>query len=194
MKRCKKCDADKDEKEFNKDKRYADKLFPWCKACMREYRTGWEQEHKDERTEYFKQWHIENIDRRHERNNQLTRDKYHANPEYREKKNKQKSEQRKKKYGIDLEWTRRVLAWGNAHHRRRRNAELSAEGSHTEEEWQALCQRFDYRCVACGNQDPLTRDHVVPITKGGTDYIENIQPLCQLCNSKKHTKTIDYRK
>jgi len=36
-------------------------------------------------------------------------------------------------------------------------------------------------------------DHVLPVSKGGTSYISNIQPLCQPCNSGKKDKHIDYR-
>lgn len=31
----------------------------------------------------------------------------------------------------------------------------------------------------------LEIDHVIPLSKGGTDRIENKQSLCQVCNNKK---------
>lgn len=78
----------------------------------------------------------------------------------------------------------------------RRARKLEAEGSHTDEEWQKLKAFYNYRCLNCGKQEPeikLTRDHVIPLTQGGTDAISNIQPLCARCNSKKNHKHIDYR-
>jgi 5-methylcytosine-specific restriction endonuclease McrA len=79
---------------------------------------------------------------------------------------------------------------------RRRARKHTSGGSHTEEQWQAMKAFYDYRCLCCGKREPeirLTRDHVMPLTKGGTDSIDNIQPLCARCNSKKNFKHIDYR-
>ena len=57
-----------------------------------------------------------------------------------------------------------------------------------------LCQRYGNKCLACGRSDvALTVDHVVPLSRGGTDTEDNIQPLCFSCNASKGTKTADYR-
>jgi 5-methylcytosine-specific restriction endonuclease McrA len=76
----------------------------------------------------------------------------------------------------------------------RRARVLNAQGSFTSEEWTALCESYGNRCAACGKSVKLTVDHIVPLSRGGTNYIENIQPLCKSCNSRKHTKTIRYAK
>ena len=61
----------------------------------------------------------------------------------------------------------------------------NAEGSHIFTEWQDLKRARKYRCVICGKQRKLTKDHIIPLSEGGTDYITNIQPLCRNCNSQK---------
>ncbi len=34
----------------------------------------------------------------------------------------------------------------------------------------------------------LTVDHIIPLSKGGTDYFDNVQPAHSICNSKKNNK------
>ncbi len=76
----------------------------------------------------------------------------------------------------------------------RRARKLYAEGSHTAQEWLDLCVLYSNKCLCCGRPNvKLTADHIVPLSKGGSDYIDNIQPLCAPCNSSKNARTIDYR-
>jgi 5-methylcytosine-specific restriction endonuclease McrA len=45
-----------------------------------------------------------------------------------------------------------------------------------------------YECVYCGANEKLSVDHVIPISKGGTDEMENLVVACIKCNSKKNSK------
>jgi hypothetical protein len=55
----------------------------------------------------------------------------------------------------------------------------------------AILKRDCYKCRACGNApsyDPsvvLMVDHIIPLSKGGEDSMENYQTLCQFCNAGK---------
>ena len=48
-----------------------------------------------------------------------------------------------------------------------------------------LFKRDDHRCLYCGGQfsrNELTRDHVLPISRGGSDKWENVVAACKRCN------------
>ena len=77
---------------------------------------------------------------------------------------------------------------------------IEAEGSHTTQEWIDIKAKYGDRCLCCGRHESelksvLEEDHVIPLSRGGTNWINNIQPLCEDCNGMggKGTKTTDYR-
>lgn len=101
-----------------------------------------------------------------------------------------------KKYGQ----TERGKAGRRVANRNHKAKRRDAEGSYTTQEWLNLKAQYGFYCLRCGRHeseldDPLEQDHVIPISKGGTNWITNIQPLCETCNgpSGKWTKCTDYR-
>jgi 5-methylcytosine-specific restriction endonuclease McrA len=56
----------------------------------------------------------------------------------------------------------------------------------------ALFARDANLCLYCGNEysrSALTRDHVIPVSKGGRDVWENVVCACFMCNSRKGGRT-----
>jgi len=50
---------------------------------------------------------------------------------------------------------------------------------------QRVYDRDGHKCVKCGSMEALTLDHIVPWSRGGEDTVENLQTMCQPCNSRK---------
>ena len=75
----------------------------------------------------------------------------------------------------------------------RRTRKTEAGGYFTLAEWFTLCFACGFRCLCCGEVKTLEADHVIPVSKGGTSWLWNIQPLCRTCNVRKGDKETDYR-
>jgi 5-methylcytosine-specific restriction endonuclease McrA len=78
--------------------------------------------------------------------------------------------------------------------RKRRAAKHASRGNFTVQEFKELCESYGSKSLACGDTEAvLEAEHGVPLTRGGSDSISNIQPLCGSCNRKKFVHIIDCR-
>lgn len=64
-----------------------------------------------------------------------------------------------------------------------------ASGSISFEELQKLMSLIPV-CIYCNTNKSTTIDHVIPLSRGGTNNIDNLLPSCVSCNSKKRNKTL----
>lgn len=49
-----------------------------------------------------------------------------------------------------------------------------------------IWEKKPHKCVNCGAESNLHLHHIVPLSLGGTNNIDNIVPLCEECHSKVH--------
>ncbi|WP_162931685.1 HNH endonuclease signature motif containing protein [Mesorhizobium sp. DCY119] len=76
--------------------------------------------------------------------------------------------------------------------RNRRAAKKGAGGTHTEKDISVIIARQKFKCAECGTS--IRRkgfrhvDHIVPLSRGGTNWPWNLQILCPPCNLHKAAK------
>lgn len=77
--------------------------------------------------------------------------------------------------------------------RSRRTRERNVLSTLNDTQWQWLLELCDYKCIVEGCDKPYEhQDHVIPLCPG-THTLDNVQPLCERHNLKKHRRYIDYR-
>jgi len=142
----------------------------------KEYMKKYNQEHKKEFKEYKKQYRIDNYEHRKE-----YMKKWRIN-----------NTEHIKQYGKQYYKTPDGRAAQQRAQCNRRRILANTLNTLTSKEWEDILEQYNYRCAYCGvefNCELLpTKDHVIPISKGGDNTKENIVPACKSCNSKKNNK------
>ena len=100
---------------------------------------------------------------------------------------------KKKASAWTKDWKRRHPGRVLVHNVNRLARVKGAEGSFTRDDVETLLESQDEFCP-CGADISGSRyhiDHKTPLSRGGTNWPENLQLLCPPCNLRKHNKTSD---
>lgn len=168
---CGRCKQEKDRSEFYRCGQNPDGLDSSCKVCRKEMNLASFAKIRNNP----ERWQKYLLEQKERRKSGLPE----ANPEKRRRRQRQHYRENKERY----------YCAGS----KRKARKLGNGGSHCPEAWRQLKELFGNRCLCCGKEVKLTKDHVIPITRGGTDDITNIQPLCMTCNKSKHVADADFR-
>lgn len=78
-----------------------------------------------------------------------------------------------------------------ANNRNYRAKKRNAEGRHDNTDIQVILLQQNYFCNGCGcHLDEYDVDHIIPLSRGGSNWPSNLQCLCPTCNGSKNDKTM----
>src|SRR5260221_4894948 len=152
-----------------------DGLNAYCKKCMHQY---------------YKEWRKNNVERARE----ISLDYYHRHKQICDENNKKwakrnpdKVKARQKRYHD----TERYKAINRRHRHQRRILEKEAD-CYTDEDINKQYIRQKMRCYYCGKTIKKTYeiDHIIPVSRGGTNHPSNIVLACKSCNASKKDKLL----
>jgi len=186
-KTCTKCGADKDLSEYHRDKSRKTGYTESCKDCKNAVIAKYIQSHRKEAAARARKYRADNYE-------EVVRKQKEYRDKNKEKINKRKSEAYKK---LTKEQYRKMLdrqnRWNQENkeiikERKMRRKILKLSNGIFNILPKEIKRLYNSECVFCKNKNDITLDHVIPLTRGGTHSVGNLQPLCKSCNSSKNNK------
>jgi 5-methylcytosine-specific restriction endonuclease McrA len=155
-------------------------------------------EQRAQERERLRRWRAENRDHlkryREENRGRIAQEEKRKRERHRERIAAAKAEwYRKDKDRIQANrarWKRQNKDRVNAANAKRRANQFTG-GSFTAGDVAAVMKAQSHRCAYCRvslHKVERHNDHIIPLTRGGLNTRQNLQVLCQPCNSKKHAK------
>lgn len=161
------------EKRRAKDREWREKN----RQRVRERGRDWKRRNADSHRASSRKWRLKNPDKARE----SSRRRYFENHEARKE--------------SDRRWKRNNPIKVMAQVENRRARKRNAPGTHTAAHVTAILLRQGRKCVYCKNRlkgREYHVDHIVPLSRGGSNGPENLQMLCPSCNMKKADKAPEH--
>lgn len=142
-----------------------------CKPCVRAKNNAWAAKNRDARNAKCREWNAKNAD-----------SKRATNARYRAKNKESINERRRIKRALDPSMERNKSAKRRA-----------AKGVLPKDIVAKLLLKQNSKCTCCGISLSFGYhlDHIVPISRGGSNTEDNVQLLSPQCNLQKHKLTFD---
>jgi len=207
-----------DHKHRAKKKEYMVQYYQENKCTIKKSATQHYQEHKDDKKVYNAQHYQENRDKILRRSAQHYQEKKHEILEHQHQYNLEhkddkkaydaqhyreiQEEHRQHMHQYYQKNREKILEYMHQYkldhpqvQHNNRTKRLGADGTFTPEEWTHKLEEYDNKCAYCNTKTEdtperfLTVDHATPLTRVGTNYIDNLVPACFQCNMEKSTMT-----
>ena len=179
---------------FYRDKKSADGLFGMCKDCKRAKDKTYREQNADKRRGWYDDYRKKNpekIAQYQKKTRENSKEKISAyDKEYRiAHKDQINARRRQNKNYVTPE---RQAMYRKAdkencqirgHKYRAIKRELESDFSKSD--WESCLNFFNHKCAYCGEAKQLTKEHLIPVSRGGGFTKNNIIPICHRCNCSK---------
>lgn len=168
MKQCSKCKEVKELIAYTRKITALDGYSYICKECKKAY----------DRAHY-----AQTIDRQTDRNRRA----YSAN---RQQRIEYQREWHKHNRDVSKKWKQENPHKNREYCSARKSRKLTAGGRYTQRDIERILKMQRHRCACCKKSLRIgfEVDHIVPLSKGGTNFPKNIQLMTPSCNSSKYNR------
>jgi HNH endonuclease len=150
----------------------------YCRQCRREYSRAWSKRNSHSERERAAAYREKNRDAQRVRSRKCMARLRATDPDYARR---IKEWRAANKDGVRI-WDIKKVA----------KRKLAPIGNFILRDWKQLKSIWGNRCAYCGkSSERLTKDHMVPLARGGIHDVSNIVPACLSCNTSKCARTVE---